>query len=218
MATQTVLGREHPENDNLARVMARAAEAWALRLNTSMPGEIIRYDAATRRADVQPSIQVMTVDGTLIDAPEVLDVPVVFQMCSIFAMTYLPQPGDSVLLVFSQRGLAHWKETHGKSPPTHESLLSVQDAMCIPGFGPRGVHEPDIRIVATEDELTVQRADAERVRFHAGGITIESAGEITITGGDVIITGTTTVNGQQVAQVAAGTTTVGAHSHGLTAA
>ena len=61
--------------------------------------------------------------------------------------------------------------------PDTEGMLSQQDAMFIPGIGPAGMHEPDIRITSDADGLTVQRADAERVRFNAAAAsTILSAG------------------------------------------
>ena len=85
-----------------------------------------------------------------------------------------------------------------------------------------GFHLPDIHITSDPAGLTIQRADGERVRFNAGGgITILSAGEITITGGNVTIAGTTTVNGRRVANADVNTQSAsgpGSHSHGLTAA
>ena len=100
---------------------------------------------------------------------------------------------------------------------------SYQYAILFAGQGPAGSHTPDVRITSDMDGLTFQRADDERVRFNsAGGITIQTAGTITITGGTVTISGTTTVNGVSVANATVGTgAQVGtgtAHTHGLTAA
>ena len=137
-------------------------------------------------------------------------------------MLFEPQVGDSVTLVFSMRGLSRWKATHGMAAPDTEGMLSQQDAMVFPGLGPVGFHLPDIRITSDADGLTVQRADGERVRFNAaGGISVATAGTvtieaatnveitgtsaITITGGNVTITGTTTVNGVRIADQPAGT-------------
>ena len=145
--------------------------------------------------------------------------PVIFPVAAEFALLYPLAAGDPVLLVFSMRGLSRWKATHGMAAPDTEGMLSQQDAIAIPGFGPMGVHEPDIRITSDNDGLTVQRTNTERVRFNAGGgITILSAGEITITGGNVTIAGTTTVNGRRVANADVNTQSSGGHSHGLTAA
>ena len=193
-----------------------------LGINTAMPGVIVSYDAINRRADVCGALALILDDGTQIERPVISNVPVVFPVAAEFALLYPLAVGDSVLLVFSMRGLSRWKATHGMAAPDTEGMLSQQDAIAIPGFGPAGAHEPDIRITSDADGLTVQRADAERVRFNAGGgITILSAGEITITGGDVTIAGTTTVNGRRVANADVNTQSAsgpGSHSHGLTAA
>ena len=200
----------------------RVLHQFMLGLNTAMPGEVVRYDAATRRADVRGQLAVILDDGAQINRPVISNVPVVFPVAADFAMTFPLAAGDSVLLVFSMRGLSRWKATHGMAAPDTEGMLSHQDAIAIPGFGPAGAHEPDIRITSDADGLTVQREDGERVRFNAGGgITILSAGAITITGGNVTIAGTTTVNGNRVASQPAGTNAAsgtGSHSHGLTAA
>ena len=42
---------------------------------------------------------------------------------------------DSVLLVFSQRGLTHFKEKFTHALPDETSLLSLPDAVAIAGFG-----------------------------------------------------------------------------------
>ena len=197
----------------------RVLHQFMLGLNTSMPGEVVRYDAANRRADVRGQLALILDDGTQIERPVISNVPVVFPVAAEFALLYPLEVGDSVLLVFSMRGLSRWKATHGMTAPDTEGMLSQQDAIAIPGFGPAGAHEPDIRITSDTDGLTVQRANGERVRFNAGGgITILSAGEITITGGDVTIAGTTTVNGRRVANADVNTQSASGHTHGLTAA
>ena len=200
----------------------RVLHQFMLGLNTAMPGEVVRYDQATRRADVRGQLAVVLDTGEQIDRPVISNVPIVYPVAAEFALLFPLAVGDSVLLVFSMRGLSRWKATHGMAAPDTEGMLSQQDAIAIPGFGPPGFHLPDIHITCDLAGLTIQRADAERVRFNAGGgITILSAGEITITGGNVTIAATTTVNGNRVASQPAGTNAAsgpGSHSHGLTAA
>lgn len=212
------------DHGTLPTGIPRVLHQFLLGLYTAMPGKIIRYTAFNRRADVRGQLAVILEDGTQVERPVLSNVPVVFPVADEFALTFPLAVGDPVLLVFSMRGLSRWKATHGMTSPDTEGMLSQQDAMAIPGFGPVGAHEPDIRIASDGDGLTVQRANGERVRFNAGGgITILSAGEITITGGNVTIAGTTTVNGNRVADQPAGTSIEsvgnhGSHSHTLTAA
>ena len=197
----------------------RVLHQFMLGINTAMPGEVVRYDAATRRADVRGQLAVVLDDGTQIERPVISNVPIVYPVAAGFALLFPLEVGDPVLLIFSMRGLSRWKATHGMTAPDTEGMLSQQDAIAIPGFGPPGFHLPDIHITSDLAGLTIQRADAERVRFNAGGgITILSAGAITITGGDVTIAGTTTVNGRRVANADVNTQSASGHTHGLTAA
>ena len=125
-------------------------------------------------------------DGTQVERPVISNAPVWFPMSGAFALLFEPQVGDSVTLLFSQRGLARWKQTHGMSAPGVDGMLSYQDAIVFPGLGPAGEHLPDIHITSDSNGLTMQRADGERVRFNAtGGITIQTTGTINITGGSV---------------------------------
>ena len=205
----------------LPAAIPRVLRQWLLNLNTAMPGEIISYDATTRTASVRGQISVELGDGRQVERPVISNAPVWFPMAGGFAMLFEPQVGDSVTLLFSMRGLSRWKQTHGMAPPDADGMLSYQDAIVFPGLGPAGSHTPDVRITSDMDGLTFQRADDERVRFNAaGGITIQTAGTITITGGSVTISGTTTVNDSSVASadVATGTGGTDSHTHGLTAA
>ena len=197
----------------------RVLHQWLLGLYTAMPGEVVRYNATTRRADVRGALAVVLDDGTQVDRPVISNVPVVLPLAAEFALLFPLAAGDSVLLVFSMRGLSRWKASHGRTAPDAEGMLSQQDAMAIPGFGAVGAHEPDIRISSDINGLTMQSANDERIRFdRGGGITILSAGRITITGGNVTIAGVTTVNGNPVADQSAGTGSSSGHSHTLTRA
>ena len=207
------------EYDNSPNVFPFMLEQYTKRLYTAMPGEIVSYDANTRRASVRGSLQVVMDGGTQLQRPVIPNVPVVFQQAMGFLLEFPLVPGDSVLLVFSMRGLSRWKRTHGESAPDVDGLLSERDAVALPGFGPVGSHVPDQRIVVSNTGIAI----------HGGTITIDGAtnvaidgtSAVTIDGGSVTITGTTTVNGVSVANAPAGTDSAsgpGGHSHGLTGA
>ena len=152
----------------------RVLHQWLLGLYTAMPGEIVAYDAATRRADVRGALAVMVKNGRLeepVDRPVISNVPVLFPASGFmdrmggFLMSFPLKAGDSVLLLFSMRGLAQWKLTNGrlavadKAPiPDVDSFLAERDAIAIPGFGPEMGHLPpegwpSVEVTVEDDNL-----------------------------------------------------------------
>ena len=52
-------------------------------INVSLPGKIVSYDAETVRATVQPSIPKRLANGEVLNAPQIVNVPVMFPMADI---------------------------------------------------------------------------------------------------------------------------------------
>jgi hypothetical protein len=102
--------------------------------NTSLPAIIQSYDSTTKRAQVLPAIKRLFTDGTSQSLPILIDVPIIFPSAGGFTITMPITKGDSVLLIFTQRGITNFKNQFTESMPTN-SLLSIQDAVAIVGFG-----------------------------------------------------------------------------------
>ena len=130
------------EYDNSPNVFPFMLEQYTKRLYTAMPGQIVSYDADKRRATVRGSLQVVMHDGELVERPVIINVPVVFQQSLGFLQAFPLVEGDSVLLVFSMRGISRWKMMHAESAPGVDGLMSERDAVAIPGFGPHFDHLP----------------------------------------------------------------------------
>ena len=63
---------------SLPEALAFVLEQFVKTLNICLPANIVTYDAATRRASVQPAIYTMLTDGALIEPPIIGNVPVVW--------------------------------------------------------------------------------------------------------------------------------------------
>ena len=121
---------------NLAQAIRFAIRQSLKDMYTCMPGIVESYDAETRRAVVKGALKVVTTNKEEIEREAIHNVPVVFPSGGGFAMTFPLEPGDPVLLVYSQRGLANWKRTLGVAAPDIIGFFSEKDAIAIPGFGP----------------------------------------------------------------------------------
>ena len=160
--------------ERLAPVLDFVFEQGVKSLWTAMPGNVIAYDAGTRTARVQPALRVVLTDGTEMSLPPVSQVPVLMLAGGGCRVNVDLEAGDSVLLVFAQRGLDEWKKIYDEATPDSQGMLSLKDAIAIPGFV-----RPD-------------RSYPTQLTISASGIVLdgnlEVTGAMTVTG-DLAVTG-----------------------------
>ena len=162
---------------SLPESLAFVLEQFVKTLNVCLPAKIVTYDAATRRASVQPAIYTVLTDGTLIEPPIIGNVPVVWPGGGGFVATFPLGAGDAVTLVFSQRGLTSFKGAFELSPPDSDAPLALKDAMCFPALGPAGAITP-----ASTTGAAIQSEDGtEFIAIEPGGIRIQTTGRVTLT-------------------------------------
>lgn len=103
---------------SLATVLQDAISAGVADLHVSMPGTIVKFDAASQTAQVKVSTG---------DFPVISAVPVVFEGAGGFAITFPVQAGDPCLLVFQDKSIDQWSEGQSGTPtdPRTHSLMDV---------------------------------------------------------------------------------------------
>ena len=149
------------------------------------PGHIISYDGTTRRARVRPAIDILTTDNRLISPPEIADVPVLFPAGGGYLLAFPLAPGDSVLLLFCQRGISEFKQAFTRSGPDRAGLFSLSDAVALAGFG-----STVISAASTTGAALQSAAGNDYIVLEANGIRIKSRGVVSIEATDVTINGT----------------------------
>ncbi len=158
-------------------------------VNTAMPGIVDRYDAATKRARVQPALRTIIApsEGSPDadppvpprprreeDKPTIIDVPVVHPSAGGLIVHLPLRKGDPVVLLFSQRGIAAFKQTFAVSNPTRGNFFDMGDAMALPGFGALNITP------ASTEGLSVQTEDGDTsIVLTPGNVTIR-ARQVTI--------------------------------------
>jgi len=126
---------------SLQETLQSAIEHQLEGMNTSVPGFVIRTinDLQGQQVDVQIAVNFKGYDGTSVERPPILNVPVIFPASSTSSITFPLNPGDPVLLVFSQRGLTAWKSSNGyASTPVDYRMFDIKDCVAIPGVFPVG--------------------------------------------------------------------------------
>lgn len=148
-------------------------------LNTAIPGIVHAYDPSTRRATVQPAIDLLKTDGTRMSQPLIPNVPVVWPATGQWTMVAPLAAGDAVMLVISQRGLTDFKRRFQQAAPDVDRIMSLSDAIAIPGFGPMQITP------ASATGACVQNASGtEFIALEPDGIRMRTAGKLSLTDRD----------------------------------
>lgn len=126
----------------LEGVIDKIARSLLLKVNTSAPARIVSYDHGSQSCSIEPLVaQRIIVESDEVvpeHMPIINDVPVVFPGSGKHARTWVLQPGDIVLAIFTQRSIAKWSVTGGKVDPGDSRTHNHNDAIAIPGLRPLG--------------------------------------------------------------------------------
>lgn len=128
----------------LEEVIRAAIETRLLEVHTALPGRVETYDAARQKASVKPLLKRSVVRSDGSDFAETLpiipDVPVVFPRGGGFFLSLPMQPGDFVLLLFSESSIDTWQTGAGEETALLEGLdlrrHDLSDAVALAGWYP----------------------------------------------------------------------------------
>ena len=160
--------------NDLTSMLHHILSQFMKNVHTALPGEIISYDAATRRARIKPSLRLLLTDGTEILRAPLINIPVVTNGGGNWLITVNLMPGNQVLCLFSEAGITAFKETFTESSPDVDSFFSEKDAIAIPAFGP-------LSIVPVSNGIALQHVsgdpyismDDDHVRARRGNQSVE---------------------------------------------
>lgn len=135
----------------LEDVITDALDAWLSDVHTAMPGQIVEYDQASRRAMVQPLVKERYIDESGMEvirahAP-IPDVPVMMVGSGVERVRFPIANGDECLILACSSPLAGWKQAGGLSDPVAARRHHLADAIAIVGLSasaPSGVPMIDI--------------------------------------------------------------------------
>ena len=165
--------------DNDIDVLSDLNAFWAakeVQIYTTMPGEIVEYDAEKRSATVVLGIQmgIRQEDGTLQnkDRPIIYQCPVVFPTGGGATITWPLVKGDKVMVHFSMRCMDDWLDTGQRLPPRFRWKHDINDAIVVPGLTPWKEVQP-----AATDGLVLEHESGIKIRLtSAGKVAIEKGG------------------------------------------
>ena len=192
MRIQNLMSNRDPEATYHGPTQAIAfyVEEWARQnIRTAVPGIVRAYDATTMRARVQPALRaiVSQPDGTdeAMDRASIMDVPVTWIGAGGFVSHMPLTAGDTVWLMFSERGIAEFKRTLGMADPPPMVMFQARDAVALP-WRTAAITPVDGATIQTADGSVYVAVEAARVTAKAPNVVLD---------GDVQITGSLAVDG-----------------------
>lgn len=128
------------QEPDLAELIRRAFDARLANVHTSLPGTVVAFYASDNTADIQPgpSRAVLTVDNEVAyePLPAIAKVPVVaYGTARSFVQVPL-QPGDSVLLLFTESSAAEFLDGANSSEPGDLARFGLSSCVAIPFVRP----------------------------------------------------------------------------------
>lgn len=157
-------------NRTPAEALETVLDEWGrANFHTAMPGIIESVNMNTRRARVKFALEAVSYDGTCFERAPLLDVPIIYPAGSGGIIIVHLAAGDSVWVMFSERGLQTWKESFDVSEPMPHRVFSQSDAVALAGFGPHGTVTPRANQGISIQTLTGNVS----IRVDTNGITLD---------------------------------------------
>ncbi len=136
-------------------------------MHTAMPGIVRSYDPDAQTVEVVPALLRKYVsEDKAISLPVLTDIPVCFPSMGSSWVLFPINPGDTVMLIFSERSLDKWHFGSGQIDPGLPHRFALKDAIAVPGLRPHGA-----RIVRKGDASSLEVQNA------GGWVEITSAGK-----------------------------------------
>jgi hypothetical protein len=152
-----------------AELLREVIESRLADVHTSIPGRIVKYDAATQTADVEIVIQraEQSESGTIVHEtfPVIPNVPVGWQSGGGYSFQFPLAVGDGVWLLFSEAAIANWRETGDVSPPGDLDRFDISYPIALPCARPRS----KALVTATTAYMVVPSGGSLRVTVDSPG-------------------------------------------------
>lgn len=147
-------------------------------IHTVLPGKIVKFDAEKGLALVQPIGKFKKPDGTMIDFPQVSDVPIVFVQSAgqKAVMAYPVNENDGCLLLFAEQALDCWR-SGGETETKSDLKFDLTNCIAIPGLF---ASANKLLAEACEKQAVIIEQKGKRIAVSEAGIAIR--GDVTVEG------------------------------------
>jgi hypothetical protein len=148
-------------------------------VHVALPGEILKYDAAARRAEIQLLVKRRYPDGTFASYAPLINVPVQFPSGGGALLSFPIAKGDQCLVIFNEASISEWSLLGIETEPRSKRRHSVNDAIALVGITSKiGAAIPP---VADANDVVLAYGVSEfRVKIDGTVITKNAVGTLTL--------------------------------------
>lgn len=162
----------------------QTVEGMLSEMNTMEPGVVVAYNPATNRATVRPAMPKRLADGSVLEAPSVYEVPVLWPVSSGggangVSMTMPIQPGDGVMIAYQQRSLDGWGSGNDAAPDDPRRH-DMSDAVALPGLRSTEVsaNPTDLEIRFGQSRIRIAPDTSIMAETPGGALELTTAGAV----------------------------------------
>lgn len=186
---------------SLQELVTASFDAQIANQYTAIPCIVVSVDGPNM-VSIQPTINNKSRDGSVVERPPILGVPVSFPVSDTAGMTFPIKVGTTGVAIFSMRNLDGWKGGNGRAAsPLNFAVMDKGDAMFYPGLQPPGisVNSPTKHVLSHDINDTVMFSNLggneAEVRIKAdGSIEINTSQQpVTINCSEAIVNATTSI-------------------------
>lgn len=162
---------------SLQELMVASFNSQLNNLYTSIPCIVVAVDLVKSTVDIQPTINQKLKDGSVMERPVAMGIPISFPVSSTAGFTFPIEVGSTGMAIFSMRDMEGWMAGNGRpSTPLNSGKMDKNDAIFLPGIQPPGitVNNPAKRVLqhSVHDAVIVNNigtASEVEVRLKANG-------------------------------------------------
>jgi hypothetical protein len=130
-----------PLTVTLPEVLDAARRSHSAAIHTALPGKVVRYYELDQTADIQPVINIATIDPETdeldSETPPVLPkIPVAFPRGKGFHLSFPLEEGDHVWVICCESAIGNWRLTGTQSDPGDLRRHHLSHAFAVPGAFP----------------------------------------------------------------------------------
>ncbi len=120
------------DNNSLAGSLRFAFSKMLQNVNGRLPAQVISYDRAQNRAQVQLLISLITTSGASVPRPHIASIPVEVLGGGGFCLSFPLNPGDLGWVQANDRDISNFLSTYSQSIPNTNRVCSFSDGVFIP--------------------------------------------------------------------------------------
>lgn len=143
MTTNSPPSRDPANDDSILGMLRNVLDKFLLGVDDMLPAQVVAFDRASNRAQVQPLVMLLTTNGDKVQRAQVASVPVMQLGAGGFVLNFNLKPGDFGYIKANDRDISLVMQSGNMSGPNTLRKHSFEDGIFIPVIDRDFVIDPE---------------------------------------------------------------------------